>query len=66
MLTAVGNQVWIHDYHLLLVPKMLRELLPSASPYISLFLHCPFPSSEYFRCLPRTLLNSAQHQHPHR
>lgn len=32
---------------------MLRELLPNASPYISLFLHCPFPSSEYFRNLPR-------------
>lgn len=38
---------------MLLVPKMLRELLPEASPYISLFLHCPFPSSEYFRNLPR-------------
>ena len=47
------RQIWIHDYHLLLVPKMLRELLHNASPYISLFLHCPFPSSEYFRCLPR-------------
>ncbi|ORY55738.1 family 20 glycosyltransferase [Leucosporidium creatinivorum] len=48
-----GDLIWIHDYHLLLVPKMLRELLPEASPYISLFLHCPFPSSEYFRNLPR-------------
>ena len=48
-----GDLIWIHDYHLLLVPKMLRELLPEANPYISLFLHCPFPSSEYFRNLPR-------------
>lgn len=32
---------------------MLRELLPNETPSISLFLHCPFPSSEYFRCLPR-------------
>ncbi|KAK4701430.1 trehalose 6-phosphate synthase/phosphatase, partial [Phenoliferia sp. Uapishka_3] len=48
-----GDLIWIHDYHLLLVPQMLRELLPNSSPYISLFLHCPFPSSEYFRCLPR-------------
>ncbi|KAK4054618.1 hypothetical protein OIO90_003430 [Microbotryomycetes sp. JL221] len=48
-----GDLIWIHDYHLLLVPKMLRELLPEAAPYISLFLHCPFPSSEYFRNLPR-------------
>jgi trehalose 6-phosphate synthase/phosphatase len=46
-------QIWIHDYHLLLVPKMLRELLPNEKPVISLFLHCPFPSSEFFRCLPR-------------
>jgi trehalose-6-phosphate synthase len=53
------RQVWIHDYHLLLVPKMLRELLPEASPYISLFLHCPFPSSEYFRNLPRKLSSSS-------
>ncbi|SCZ90655.1 BZ3500_MvSof-1268-A1-R1_Chr9g10911 [Microbotryum saponariae] len=48
-----GDLIWVHDYHLLLVPQMLRELLPNASPYISLFLHCPFPSSEYFRNLPR-------------
>ncbi|GAA5853028.1 hypothetical protein JCM8547_004777 [Rhodosporidiobolus lusitaniae] len=48
-----GDLIWIHDYHLLLVPKMLRELLPNEKPTISLFLHCPFPSSEFFRCLPR-------------
>ncbi|GAA5980877.1 hypothetical protein JCM11641_004752 [Rhodosporidiobolus odoratus] len=48
-----GDLVWIHDYHLLLVPKMLRQLLPTEKPTISLFLHCPFPSSEFFRCLPR-------------
>lgn len=47
------SQVWIHDYHLLLVPQMLRELLQDQNPSISLFLHCPFPSSEFFRCLPR-------------
>ncbi|GAA6002877.1 uncharacterized protein JCM10292_001351 [Rhodotorula paludigena] len=48
-----GDLIWIHDYHLLLVPQMLRELLKGESPNISLFLHCPFPSSEFFRCLPR-------------
>ncbi|BGP32992.1 hypothetical protein JCM10296v2_004780 [Rhodotorula toruloides] len=48
-----GDLIWIHDYHLLLVPQMLRDLLPNQSPTISLFLHCPFPSSEFFRCLPR-------------
>jgi hypothetical protein len=45
-----GDLVWIHDYHLLLVPAMLRKLKPEAS--IGLFVHTPFPSSEVFRCLP--------------
>ena len=41
--------VWIHDYHLLLVPSMLRKVLPDAQ--IGFFLHVAFPSSEVFRCL---------------
>lgn len=44
-----GDIIWIHDYHLLLVPKMIRERLPDAQ--IGLFLHTAFPSSEVFRCL---------------
>lgn len=46
-----GDLVWIHDYHLLLVPLMLRKLVPDAT--IGLFVHAPFPSSEVFRCLPK-------------
>lgn len=46
-----GDVVWVHDYHLLLVPAMLRKLVPDA--HIGLFVHAPFPSSEIFRCLPR-------------
>lgn len=46
-----GDIVWIHDYHLLLVPAMLRALVPNA--HIGLFVHAPFPSSEIFRCLPK-------------
>lgn len=46
-----GDLVWIHDYHLLLVPQMLRKLVPDA--HIGLFVHAPFPSSEIFRCLPQ-------------
>jgi trehalose 6-phosphate synthase/phosphatase len=46
-----GDLVWIHDYHLLLVPQMLRKLVPDA--HIGLFMHAPFPSSEIFRCLPQ-------------
>lgn len=44
-----GDSIWVHDYHLLLVPAMLRKLLPDAQ--IGFFLHIAFPSSEVFRCL---------------
>jgi trehalose 6-phosphate synthase/phosphatase len=46
-----GDLIWVHDYHLLLVPRLLRESIPDA--VIGLFVHTPFPSSEVFRCLPR-------------
>ena len=42
--------IWIHDYHLMLLPKLLREALPSGT--IGFFLHIPFPSYEIFRMLP--------------
>lgn len=42
--------VWIHDYHLMLLPKMLRKALPESS--IGFFLHIPFPSFEIFRLSP--------------
>ncbi|PGH27828.1 trehalose-phosphatase [Polytolypa hystricis UAMH7299] len=44
-----GDVIWIHDYHLLLVPGMIRKALPDAQ--IGFFLHVAFPSSEVFRCL---------------
>lgn len=46
-----GDIVVIHDYHLLLLPSMLRQRIPHM--FISFFLHVPFPSSEFLRCLPR-------------
>ncbi|KZV61342.1 glycosyltransferase family 20 protein [Peniophora sp. CONT] len=46
-----GDLIWVHDYHLLLVPKLFRAHVPDAT--IGLFVHTPFPSSEVFRCLPR-------------
>ena len=46
-----GDIVWIHDYHLLLLPHFLRQRVPDM--YIGLFIHVPFPSSEYLRCLRR-------------
>lgn len=45
-----GDTVWIHDYHLLLLPKLLRERTPEVS--IGFFLHTPFPSYDVFRTLP--------------
>ena len=44
-----GDIVWVHDYHLLLLPGMVREKLPDAK--VGFFLHSAFPSSEVFRCL---------------
>lgn len=41
---------WIHDYHLMLLPEMIRQRLPKAK--IGFFLHIPFPSYELFRLLP--------------
>lgn len=46
-----GDLVWVHDYHLMLLPKMLRERRPDLR--IGFFLHTPFPSYEIFRCHPR-------------
>ena len=43
--------VWIHDYHFLLLPQMLREAVPEIS--IGFFLHVPFPSSSVFRIIPK-------------
>jgi len=45
-----GDIIWVHDYHLMLLPKLLRERLPKAT--IGFFLHIPFPSFEIFRLLP--------------
>ncbi|SBW04802.1 Glycosyltransferase family 20 [uncultured delta proteobacterium] len=45
-----GDMVWIHDYHLMLLPAMIRERMPDVS--IGYFHHIPFPSYELFRCLP--------------
>jgi trehalose 6-phosphate synthase/phosphatase len=45
-----GDVVWIHDYHFLLLPAMLRAARPGLK--IGFFLHIPFPSYELFRLLP--------------
>jgi trehalose 6-phosphate synthase len=47
---AHGAVVWVHDYQLQLVPKMLRELRPDLR--IGFFDHIPFPAVELFQQLP--------------
>src|SRR3954466_11445806 len=47
---APDATVWVHDYHLQLVPMMLRALRPDVR--IGFFLHIPFPPQELFVQLP--------------
>ncbi len=47
---STGATVWVHDYHLQLVPMMLRALRPDVR--IGFFLHIPFPPQELFVQLP--------------
>jgi trehalose 6-phosphate synthase/phosphatase len=44
------DMIWIHDYHLMLLPKLLRKKLPETA--IGFFLHTPFPGPDVFRLLP--------------
>ncbi|KAI5064229.1 hypothetical protein GOP47_0020899 [Adiantum capillus-veneris] len=54
--------VWVHDYHLMLLPTLLRKKCNKVK--MGFFLHSPFPSSEIYRTLPvrdellRALLNA--------
>jgi trehalose 6-phosphate synthase len=43
--------IWVQDYHLQLVPMLLRELRPDLR--IGFFMHIPFPPAELFMQLPR-------------
>jgi len=45
-----GDVIWIHDYHLMLLPRLLKEQRPE-NP-VGFFLHIPFPVFELFRTLP--------------
>jgi len=42
--------IWIHDYHLMLLPRILKARQPQLA--VGFFLHIPFPSFEVFRLLP--------------
>jgi trehalose 6-phosphate synthase/phosphatase len=45
-----NDTIWIHDYHLMLLPALVRQKLLNAT--IGFFHHIPFPSFEIFRLLP--------------
>ena len=49
-IASEGATVWVHDYQLQLVPRMLRELRPDLR--IGFYLHIPFPPTELFQQLP--------------
>ncbi|KAL6525469.1 putative alpha,alpha-trehalose-phosphate synthase 11 UDP-forming [Orobanche hederae] len=55
------DYVWVHDYHLMVLPTFLRKRYHRVR--LGFFLHSPFPSSEIYRTLPvreevlRALLN---------
>jgi len=42
--------VWLQDYHLLLVPGLLKQMRPDLQ--IGLFLHIPIPPNELFATIP--------------
>src|SRR5262245_48274738 len=41
---------WVHDYHLMLVPRLIREQRPDQP--IGFFLHVPWPPPDIFARLP--------------
>ncbi|KAL3449204.1 glycosyl transferase [Aspergillus insuetus] len=50
-----GDLIWVHDYHLLLLPAYLRERLDAAGKKhcpIGFTLHTPFPAEDFWRALP--------------
>src|SRR5215470_18539843 len=53
-LTALGERpgalAWVHDYHLMLVPRLIREQRPDQP--IGFFLHVPWPPPDIFARLP--------------
>ncbi|KAM3406725.1 hypothetical protein ACQJBY_000666 [Aegilops geniculata] len=45
-----GDIIWCHDYHLMCLPKLLKQC--NINMKVGWFLHTPFPSSEMYRALP--------------
>jgi trehalose 6-phosphate synthase len=45
-----GSITWVHDYHLMLVPRLIRDQRPGQA--IAFFLHVPWPSPDIYARLP--------------
>lgn len=64
------DTIWIHDYHLMLVPFYLKHIRPQLK--LHFFLHIPFPHVDIFSILPwadqiiksLTLCDSIGFHHP--
>jgi trehalose 6-phosphate synthase len=48
-----GAAVFLHDYHLYLAPRFLRERRPEA--HLAHFVHVPWPQPDYWGVLPETI-----------
>jgi hypothetical protein len=52
---SVRDAIWIHDYHLFLLPAMIVQAFKKGcggKPGMVTFVHSPWPSSELFRPFP--------------
>lgn len=51
---SAGDLIWVHDYHLLLLPSLLRERLEKQGKYcpIGFTLHTPFPAEDFWKAIP--------------
>jgi trehalose-6-phosphate synthase len=58
-----GDVIWVHDYHLCLLPAMLRSAKKTIK--VGFFLHTPFPTADTFKVLPwrEELLNGMLSAH---
>ncbi|CAM0958045.1 unnamed protein product [Alopecurus aequalis] len=48
-----GDMIWCHDYHLMLLPMLLKK--SNINMKVGWFLHTPFPSPEVYRALPNRI-----------
>jgi trehalose 6-phosphate synthase len=45
--------VFLHDYHLYVAPRMIRERVPDAT--LAHFVHIPWPQTDYWHILPEAI-----------